>query len=256
LLLRRFRAPIFLAAALLGLVTSLPADAGEVHVAVAANFLSTVKVLIRRFESGHKGRVLLSAGSTGKLYAQIMHGAPYDLFLAADSRRPRLLAENGPGIADSRFTYALGQLVLWSRNPDLVDGHGRVLQADAIRRLAIANPKTAPYGAAARQVLRHLKLWDHYRGRIVRGDNVGQTFEFIASGNADAGFVALSQVKQYRSGNSGSLWQVPANLHDPIQQQAILLSRARGNATARAFVVFLRSDAGRRIIRDSGYRLP
>ncbi|MEJ2346426.1 MAG: molybdate ABC transporter substrate-binding protein [Gammaproteobacteria bacterium] len=254
--MRRFHLPTLLVAALLAMVTPLPAGAGEVHVAVAANFLSTVKVLIRRFESDHKGRVLLSAGSTGKLYAQIMHGAPYDLFLAADSRRPRLLAENGNGIADSRFTYALGQLVLWSRKPDLVDGHGRVLHGDAVQRLAIANPKTAPYGAAARQVLQHLKLWKRYRGRIVRGDNVGQTFEFIASGNADAGFVALSQVKRYRSGHSGSLWQVPADLHDPIEQQAILLTRARGNATARAFVAFLRSDAGRRIIRDSGYRLP
>jgi len=228
--------------------------AQAVNVAVAANFLTTSRALARRFMASHQARVLISSGSTGKLYAQIRHGAPYDLFLAADVRRPRKLEQAQLIVPGSRFTYAIGRLVLWSRTPGTVDAEGQSLKQGRIARLAIANPKTAPYGAAARTVLRHLGLWSRYRGQLVRGENVGQTFQFAVTGNVDAAFVALSQVRD--AGGGGSRWVVPRNLYPRIEQQAVVLARAAHRPAVKAFTAFLRSPAGRSLIRAHGYGVP
>jgi len=226
------------------------ARAGEVRVAVAANFTSAMKDIAADFErrSGH--HVVLSFGSTGSLYAQIHHGAPYDLFLAADERRPKLLEQEGTAVAGTRFTYAIGRLVLWSAKPGVVDARGDVLKHGSFARLAIANPKTAPYGAAAQQVLEHLKLWHALQPRIVRGENIAQTHQFVATGNAELGFVALSQVVKT---GGGSQWQVPQTLYPPIRQQAVLLVRGKDKPAAHALLDYLRSAAGRNVIERFGY---
>ncbi len=227
--------------------------ADEVRVAVASNFSATMAEIVERFEreSGH--RVSLVFGSTGKLYAQIRHGAPFDAFFAADARRPALLEGEAVAIPESRFVYAVGRLALWSPKPDWVDGEGAVLRGGDFRHLALANPKLAPYGRAARQVLQKLGLWAALRGRMVRGENVGQAFQFVVSGNAALGFVAYSQIVQADGSVRGSFWMPDATLYDPIEQQAVLL---RESPAARALLDFTRSDKGRAIIRRHGYGLP
>jgi molybdate transport system substrate-binding protein len=253
------RFPLFLAG--LGLVFgSFPGIAGgpgEVHVAVAANFARPLGEIGAAFEKATGHRVVSSPGSTGKLHAQIRNGAPFDVLLAADAERPRLLEEEGSAVAGSRFPYALGRLVLWSAKPSFVDGAGpKVLEkalGTGFRHLAIANPKTAPYGAAARQVLEKLGLWQKVSPRIVQGEDIGQAFQFVVTGNAELGFVALSQLQ---GGAGGSRWLVPADLHAPIEQQAVLLARGRDNPAARAFLAFLKGKEGRAIVERSGYALP
>ncbi len=238
-------------------LASTAVSAQTVTVAVAANFLATSKILAHQFEQESHDKVLLSAGSTGKLYAQIRHGAPYDVFLAADKRRPKLLESEGVALKGSRFTYAIGRLALWSPKSGLVDTAGAVLRGSSIQKLAIANPKTAPYGAAAQQVLQKMYVWQQYSGRIVRGEDVGQTWQFVSTGNADAGFIALAQIT-LANGNrrSGSLWLVPQQMYTPIEQQAVTLKRAQGNAAAHAFTAFLRSKQARAEISRQGYALP
>lgn len=228
------------------------AHGAEVRVAVAANFTDTTRELISAFEDISPHRVTASYGSTGKLYAQIEHGAPFDVFLAADSRRPKLLEENGHGVAGSRFTYAKGKLALWSPAPDLFDDAAIWLSSANFRKLAIANPKTAPYGAAAEQVLNSLGLWTTLRPKLVRGDSIAQTFQFVATDNAEAGFVALSQVRAWEN-QEGTLWQVPQEHYAPIEQQAILLSKGAENAAAKDWLIFLRSKSARAIIEGFGY---
>ena len=248
-----------LARAILGLTLFcgwLGVNADEVHVAAAANFAPTLKQLSAAFESTQPHQVLASIGSTGKLYAQIAHGAPYDVFLAADSERPRRLVDTGLADAYSRFTYARGVLVLWSRDPQRVDSEGRVLREGGYARLAIANPRIAPYGNAAREALDHLGLWGDLQARIVRGENVAQAFQFVDSGSAEIGFVAKAQVTQLSAARRGSHWVVPPKLYAPIDQQAVLLSRARGHAAAKAFLEFLRGPIARALIEQSGYALP
>lgn len=241
-----------LGAALLLVLAPLaaPAQAGPVHVAVATNFAKTARELGEAFEKERGDRVVVSAGSTGKLYAQIVSGAPYEVFLAADAERPRRLVEAGHAVEGTRFPYALGRLVLWS--PDV----GRVADASALRgtfrHLAIANPELAPYGAAARDTLRRLGLWDALAPRLVRGEDIGQTYQFVATGNAELGFVALSQVM----GVEGSRWLVPDDHHAPLEQQAVLLEPGQGDDAARAFLAFLQGDAARALIEASGYALP
>jgi molybdate transport system substrate-binding protein len=226
-------------------------NASEVHVAVATNFAATARTLADAFahETGH--RAVTSDGSTGKLYAQIVSGAPFEVFLSADVERPRRLEEDGRAVAGSRFTYALGRLVLWSPDPARVDGPD-ALARDDFRHLAIANPELAPYGAAARQVLETLGQWERLQPRLVRGEDVGQTFHFVASASAELGFVALSQVM----GRDGSRWLVPPDGHAPLEQQAVLLARGEGDETARAVLDFLRGDAAREVIEKAGYGLP
>lgn len=225
------------------------ARAAEVSVAVASNFLRPAQALVARFEalSGHQ--VTLSSGSTGKLYAQIRHGAPFDVFLAANAREPMRLERDGLAVHGTRFTYALGRLALWAG--------GKPVDADSARdsicgegRLAIANPKTAPYGAAAIEVLRHLGCEDAAAARFVRGENIAQTYQFVASGNVPFGLVSASQV---HDSDDREHWSIPESWHAPIEQQAVLLERAEGNPAASEFIAWLRGDEARTTIRRSGY---
>ena len=240
-------------AALLGLVTVASTEADEIRVAVASNFADTLREIAGRFEQQSGHRVTLVSGSTGMHYAQIRNGAPFDAFFAADMKRPRLLEEEGATLADSRFTYAVGKLVLWSPNADYVDPAGELLEQGDFRHLALANPKLAPYGRAAREVLEQRHQWQDLQGRMVRGENIGQTFQFVKSGNAELGFVAHSQVKRPGHPIEGSFWEVPQSLYTPIEQQAVLL---KDNDAARAFLSFVKSDESLEIIRGFGYGTP
>jgi molybdate transport system substrate-binding protein len=238
-----------LGAALAG--TSAQAD--TVAVAVAANFTAPMQEIAAAFaqDTGHTAE--LSFGATGKFYAQIAHGAPFGVLLAADATTPQKIAAEGLGEDASRFTYAIGQLVLWSRQPGYVDASGDVLRSGSWTHIAIANPKLAPYGAAAMQTLDKLGLTAAVLPRVVQGENIGQTYQFAASGNAQLGFVALSQVMQHGQLTAGSAWVVPAGLHAPIRQDAILLKGAEHNPAAKALLDYLRGDKARAIIRSYGY---
>ena len=229
------------------------AAAETVQVAVAANFAGTARMLAEQFagQSGH--RLELSSGSTGKFYAQIKNGAPFDVFLSADEATPLRLESEKLAIAGSRFTYAIGRLVLWSAQPGLVDEKGEVLRKGRFNRLAIANPKLAPYGAAAQETLEKLGLWGELRSKLVQGENIAQTFQFVSSGNAELGLVALSQIRDAGKPPSGSYWLVPASLHAPLRQDAVLLARAERNPAAQAFLEYLRSGPARALIRACGY---
>ena len=225
--------------------------AGSVNIAVAANFATAAKQVGEAFQQQSEYTVVISSGSTGKLFAQIEHGAPYDLFLAADSRRPRLLEQSGKAVRGSRFTYALGRLVLWSSRPGYVDESGSILKKGDFKRLAIANPRLAPYGLAARQVMTRLGVWENLRGRLVQGESIAQTFQFVASGNAALGFVALAQFRAI--GGTGSVWQVPKELYQPIRQQVVLLQRAKNSTAANAFWRYLQGSEAQTLIRSMGY---
>ena len=239
--------------AMLGLTISLHAgvaSAGEVVVAVAANFTAAAKQIATAFESGGEHTAVLSFGSTGKLYAQIVHGAPFDVFLAADQARPKKAVDEGRAARETLFTYAIGKIVLYSTDANLVDAQGRVLGTDRFARLAIANPTTAPYGSAAVQVLEALGVSTRVADRLVRGDNIVQTYQFVLTKNAQLGFVALAQVIDTPG---GSRWIVPESMYTPIRQDAVLLSHGANNAAARAFMDFLHGDTARAIIRAFGY---
>lgn len=232
--------------------TGTTAYAADVRIAVAANFTDTTRQLIAAFGDATGLEAVASYGSTGKLYAQIDNGAPFDVFLAADSRRPELLEESGQGVTGSRFTYAKGKLVLWSPVPETFEDPIAWLESGDFARLAIANPKTAPYGLAAQEVLTEMGLWGSLQSRLVRGDSIAQTFQFVATTNAQSGFVALSQVRAWDEQN-GSLWLIPQTYYAPINQQAILLTRSENMSAARQWLAFLRSDKARGIIEASGY---
>ncbi|WP_298717323.1 molybdate ABC transporter substrate-binding protein [uncultured Oceanisphaera sp.] len=229
---------------------SAPLAADEIRVAVATNFIEVMERLGDDFaaQSGHQ--VLISSGATGKLYAQIKNGAPYDVFLAADERRPALLDQEGVAIAGSRFTYALGKLVLWSPIEDYISPDLRVLKKQDFHFLSIANPKTAPYGRAAQQVLEKQGVWAALRPKMVRGENIGQAYQYVFSQNAQLGFVAKSQVFKNGVFAEGSYWQVPEPLYDPIVQQAVLL---KDGAAARQLLDYVRSPAAAGVIESYGY---
>lgn len=229
--------------------------AGEVQVAVAANFAGPMQAIAPVFEreTGHKA--VLAIGSTGKFYAQIAHGGPFDVLLAADDETPAKLIREGWGVAGSAFTYATGRLVLWSAQPGVVDGKGEVLKKGGFRHLAVANPRTAPYGTAAVQVMGHLGVLERLKPLFVQGENIAQTHMFVASGAAELGFVAYSSVLRDGRIVSGSGWIVPAGLHDPIRQDALLLARGKDNPAARALLDFLRTPAARALIRGFGYEI-
>lgn len=231
---------------------SAPSTADEIRVAVASNFRYAIEDLAPRFERETGHDVTLIYGSTGKHFAQIENGAPFDVFLAADELRPRMLEEDGLVVSGSRFIYAIGKLVLWSAEPEKVDGNDRLLDGD-FRFLAIANPTLAPYGRAARQALAKLGIWETSYPHIVRGENVAQAYQYVVSGNADLGLVALAQIVIPGSGTSGSHWEVPATLYDPIRQQAAVLKDSPGS---RAFADYLRSDEALAVIRSYGYETP
>lgn len=232
------------------------AQAGEVLVAVASNFISPLKVIKARFEKESGHTMVLISGSTGKLFAQVKHGAPFDLLLAADAWRPRLLEEEGFTVRGSRFTYAVGRLTLWSENPNQIQKEGaEIFQQQTFNHLAMANPKTAPYGRAALQVLKKMGIWDQVRGKVVQGENIGQAFQFVATGNAELGFVALSQTLDPKNKIKGSRWDVPPDLYDPIYQDLVLLKPGHDNPAAQALVSFIRGPVARKIIADYGYFL-
>lgn len=245
---------LLLAALQAALAWPQPAGAEHALAAVAANFSEAAERLADDFGRAAGRRVTLASGSTGKLYAQIRNGAPFDVFLAADRLRPELLERDGQAEPGSRITYAVGRLTLWSADPNLIDADGRkTLRAARFRRLAAANPELAPYGAAARQTLRALGMHDALRSRIVTGENIGQTHALVTTGNAELGFVALAYVLSPRNRLRGSRWDVPQRLHDPIRQDAVLLRRGRNNAAARAFLAYLRTAEARAIIQSFGY---
>lgn len=238
-----------------GAVNVASAQTGDVTVAVASNFTAPMQQVAQAFERDTGYQTRLSFGGTGALYAQIKNGAPFDVFLAADSKTPAKLAREGIADASSQFTYATGQLVLWSTKPTLVDAKGEVLRQGDFARIAMADPELAPYGAAARQVLQHRGLWHTMAPKIVQGKNIGQTFQFVSSGNVALGFVALSQVYKNGAIQSGSGWVVPDDQYAPIKQDAILLNVGRDNHAARALMDYLQSDSARAIIESYGYQV-
>jgi molybdate transport system substrate-binding protein len=226
-------------------------QAAEVQVAVAANFTAPMQKIATAFEAdtGHKPQ--LAFGSTGRFYAQIRNGAPFDVLLAADDETPARLEREGQG--GSRMTYAIGRLVLWSKQPGLVDDKGEVLRSGKFEKIALADPRLAPYGAAAIETLTKLGLLDTLRPRFVQGENIAQTWQFVATENAQLGFVALSQVWAEGRLKEGSAWRVPETLHSPIRQDAILLHKGRNNSAATALLQYLQGEKARTIIRSYGY---
>lgn len=236
---------------LAGLLTTSWVGAAEVRVAVASNFSAPMQQIAQAFnrQTGH--RAVLAFGATGTLRAQISHGAPFEVLLAADEETPRQLEAEGAGVPGSRFTYAIGRLVLWSSEAGVVDDAGRVLHDGDFRRLAIANPRVAPYGRAAMETMSRLGVLPRLQSRLVQGDSIAQTHQFVLSGNADIGFVALSQVQAGLT--RGSAWVVPAGLHEALRQDALLLQAGKDNPAAAALLAFLRSEAARSIVLAHGY---
>jgi len=240
-----------LSAAVLAITTTAPAHAGETLVAVAANFTAAAKEIGTAFADSTGHTIEFSFGSTGKLYAQIANGAPFDAFLAADAARPEKAEVEGLAVNGTRFTYALGRIVLYSTDPEMVDDAGAVLGTpDAFSKLAIANPVTAPYGAAAVEAMTALDVYDTLKPKLVQGDSIAQTLQFVTTANAQLGFVALSQV----AGNEdGSRWLVPQDLYAPIRQDAVLLNGGADNEATKAFLDFLRGPDAAAIMDRYGY---
>ncbi|HUW77010.1 MAG TPA: molybdate ABC transporter substrate-binding protein, partial [Gallionella sp.] len=228
-------------AGLCALITS-PVFAGEINAAVASNFSAPMKQIVTLFQQQSGDTVKLSFGSTGKFYAQIKGGAPFDVFIAADTATPQRLEEEGLTVNGSRFVYALGNLVLWSAQPGYVDDQGEVLRNGDYEKLAIADPKLAPYGMAAKQTLAGMGLWDGVQRKLVTGENITQAYQFVATGNVKLGFVALSQVMRDGKISAGSWWIVPAQMYLPIRQSAVLLAGAQDKEAAQAFLDFLKSE--------------
>ena len=243
-----------LAILLTGLVLApRAACAGEVSVAVAANFAEPAREIGAAFKARTGHDATLSFGASGQFYTQITHGAPFEVFLSADGERPARLEQEGLSLRGTRFTYAVGRLVLYSTTPGRVDARGAVLRRDDLHVLAIADPETAPYGLAAVQTMTRLGVWDRLKPRTVKGSSITQALQFVTTGSAELGFVALSQVINLPG---GSRWPVPAADHDPILQQAVLLTPGARNAAAVAFMAFLRGPEARAIIKRYGYDLP
>lgn len=249
--------PIIFAAVSMVLVTLLPhtAAAAQATVAVAANFAAPMKVIAREMERETGHTLTLSFGATGQFYAQIKNGAPFAVLLSADDETPARLEKEGLAVSGSRFTYAIGRLVLWSKTPDLIDAEASVLKRGGFEKIAIANPKLAPYGAATMQTLQRMGLADTLRPRLVEGANIGQAFQFVASQSAALGFVALSQVTHNGNIKEGSGWIVPSSYHSPLRQDAVLLTRGKGNAAAEALLNYLRTEKAKATIRAFGYDL-
>lgn len=253
--MKSFLTSIVLSCAVLAANLSV-AHAEEVSIAVAANFTGVTNKLVPLFEkaTGHTTRVIF--GSTGKLYAQIQNGAPFDVFLAADNKRPLKAEKEGLAVTGSSFVYAKGQLVLWSAKSGLFESGEDFLRTGQFNHVAMANPKTAPYGFAADQVMQKLGLESALKAKLVQGDSITQTFQFAATGNAEIGFIAYSQLKDWK-GDAGSSWLIPVQYYDAIDQSAVLLNKGKDNAAASAFLAFIKSDpAAIQIIKEFGYRVP
>ena len=235
--------------------TQIAAD--EIKVAVASNFYPAMKEVVlqyelKKYQSSENHKIILISGSSGKHYAQILNGAPFDIFFSADKARPILLEKKGISETGSRFTYALGKLVLWSSLDGFVEKDERLYNND-LRFLAIANPKIAPYGLAAREVLISMNLWEDLQSKLVRGENIAQTFQFVNSGNAKLGFISYSQLMNPSYPVVGSFWEVPQTLYTPIEQQVVLLKKS---SLAKDFLSFIESDESLNIISKYGYDLP
>lgn len=238
-----------------GCVTTAAAE--EVRVAVATNFLGTLKEIVTHFQANTRYTILISSGSSGKLYAQIKNGAPFDAFFSADAERPQLLENEGLAVTGSRFVYAVGRLTLWSPDSNVIQGEvPHILSEGHFDYLAIANPKTAPYGRAAEQTLKKMGLWESLQDRIVQGENIGQAFQFVYSRNAQLGFVALSQVLDPKINGSGSRWDVPISFHHSLAHEAVLLVTGQNPVGARAFLDFVKGEKSLAIIKQFGYELP
>ena len=242
-----------LAAAVSTLTAVASTHAAEAQVAVAANFAEPIKAIAAVLEKTTGHTLKISVGATGSLYAQIKNGAPFDVFLSANTEAPAQLEKDGLAQPGSRFTYATGKLVLWSADVARVDAKGEVLTSGNFRKVAIASPKVAPYGAAAVQMIDRLGLSARLTPKLVQGESIGQTFNFVYTGNAELGFVALSQVLDGGKLKSGSMWLIPQNLYDPIRQDAVLLQRAASNPAAQALVQVLKSPNIKDLIRSYGY---
>lgn len=241
---------VFLSATLL-LPHELKAE--TLRLAVASNFKNTMRVLLKTYKETTGQTVVASYAATGKHYAQIKHGAPFDIFFAADSERPQRLEQSGEAIKGSRFIYAIGKLVLWSPDSNLIDSQGKVLHQDSFRKLAIANPKHAPYGRAAQQVLQHYGLLPRVESALVYGENVNQALHFVHSGNAQLGFVAFAQIKNNPKKMNGSIWHIPNEAYQSIHQEAVLLQKS---PAATAFLNFVKSEAALKMIQSHGYGVP
>ncbi len=226
------------------------ASAADVRIAVASNFRSAMMSIVEMFETRSTHKVITSYGSTGKHYAQIINGAPYDLFFAADVQRPTLLEQQGWVVNSSRYTYAVGKLVLWGSGQTSANLGAASIGDTNIRYIALANSKLAPYGRAAEQVIDELKLREQLTGKLVRGENIAQTYQFVVTGNAELGFVAYSQI--INRNNSESVWSIPQNLYDPIEQQAVMIKET---IASKEFYAFMQSDSARKIIHQAGYGL-
>lgn len=232
-------------------MASFAALAAETNVAVAANFTEPAKEIAAAFEAKTGDKAILSFGSTGKLATQIEQGGPFHVLLAADDTTPGKLIDKGFGVADSRFTYATGKLVLWSKSADAVKGEDALTKPVA-EKIAIANPETAPYGAAAVETMTKLGVYEALKPRLVQGDSIAQTYQFVETGNAEIGFVALSQIIKK---NEGSRWDVPADMYEPIHQDAVLVKAGADDAVAKAFLAFLKSPEALKIIESYGYQV-
>ncbi|MCA4963678.1 molybdate ABC transporter substrate-binding protein [Pseudomonas sp. Y24-6] len=252
------RASRFAPAALMSLLavcTAGSAQADEVQVAVAANFTAPLQAIAADFEKDTGHKLIAAYGATGQFYAQIKNGAPFEVFLSADDSTPQKLENEGDTVKGSRFTYAIGTLALWSAKGGYVDSQGKVLSDNQYQHLAIANPKAAPYGLAATQVLARLGLTDQVKARIVEGQNITQAYQFVSTGNAELGFVALSQVYKDGKVSGGSAWIVPADMHDPIKQDAVILNKGKDNPAAKALVDYLKGPKAAAVIKSYGYQL-
>ncbi len=251
----RIRPSHLAATALASLLAFNTAWADEVQVAVAANFTAPIQAIAKDFEKDTGHTLVAAYGATGQFYAQIKNGAPFEVFLAADDSTPAKLEEEKATVPGSRFTYAIGTLALWSATPGYVDDKGEVLKKNEYKHLSIANPKTAPYGLAATQVLEKLKLTEATKPKLVEGQNITQAFQFVSTGNAELGFVALSQIYKDGKVESGSAWIVPSSMHEPIRQDAVILEKGKDNPAAKALVDYLKGPKAAAVIKSYGYEI-
>lgn len=230
-------------------------QAADANVAVAANFTGPMEKIAPEFEKATGHKLVVAYGTVGKFYAQVKNGAPFDVLISADDETPIRLEKDGLAISESRFTYAIGKLVLWSAKPGVVDDKGEVLKRGDFLHIAVANPKLAVYGAAAVEAMKKLGVYERLEPRFVLGENISQAYQFAATGNAELGFIALSQI--YKDGQyaAGSHWMVPPSLYTQIRQDAVLLTRGKGNPAAEALLTYLKSDAAKKVIRAHGYEL-
>ena len=241
--------------AIAGALFAVAAQAGEVTVAVAANFTAPMQKIAQAFEKDTGHKVQLAFGATGKFYAQIKNGAPFAVLLAADDETPTRLEQEGLAVAGTRFTYATGRLALWSKQPNMVDDKGEVLRSNRFDKLAIADPKLAPYGVAAMEVMQRMGVQANVQSKLVQGESIGQTYQFVSTENAQLGFVALSQISRDGRITQGSAWVVPTHLHTPLKQDAVLLHAGKGNAAATALLKYVQGETAKAIIQSYGYAL-